>query len=121
MSDTTQADQTVVQSPPTAFGEYNFPSRDRIELFADDQLINVFWKGNIFLVSPGCFRVPRAMRWADFVTQVVGPWAGADPDFDASTINGWAKDDEVIDPQPDDTIESLGIDHKGLLSFTTAS
>ncbi|MFV0459215.1 MAG: phenol hydroxylase subunit P4 [Actinomycetales bacterium] len=112
--------ETQMVSPPTAFGEYNFPSRDRIELFGDDQLVNVWWRGNIFIVAPGCFRVPRAMTWADFTAQVVGPWAAADPDFDADKVTAWHLDDTPIEPSPEDTLESLGIAHKGLVSFTLA-
>lgn len=111
---------TIMQNPPTAFGEYNFPSRDRIELYGDDQLINVWLRGNVFIVGPGCFRVPQAMSWGDFISDVVVPWASADPDFDASKMTGWRKDDEEIDPKPEDTISGLGIEHKGLVSFTLA-
>lgn len=110
----------VFVDPPTTFGKYDFPSKDRIELFGDDQLINVWWKGNVFIVGPGCFRVPRSMTWSDFMENVVYPWAAADPDFDSSKIAGWHKDDEAIEPKPDDTIEGLGIEHKGLVSFTLA-
>lgn len=115
MTETTQ----MVQ-PPTEFGEYNFPSRDRLELFGDDQLINVWWRGNIFIVCPGCFRVPRSMKWVDFVSGVVGPWASADPDFDAARVTNWKMDDKAISPKDDDTIEGLGIEHKGLVSFELA-
>lgn len=106
-----------MQQPPSTFGHYEFPSRDRIELFGDDQLIHVFWKGSVFIVAPGAFRVPRAMTWADFTAQVVTPWASADPDFDPAKITGWYKDEEAIEPSDDDTIEGLGIEHKGLVTF----
>lgn len=112
--------ETQMAAPPTEFGEYNFPSRDRIELYGDDQLIHVFWRGNVFIVAPGCFRVPQAMTWADFVAGVVEPWAAADPDFDASKVTGWQIDDKPIEPSADDTISGLGIEHKGLVSFTLA-
>ena len=63
-------------------GAYDFPAKDRQELFGDDQLVNVFWEGNTFICAPACFRVPRSMTWADFRAQFVDPWAAADPDFD---------------------------------------
>lgn len=111
---------TEMAQPPTQFGEYNIPSRDHISLYGDDQLVNVWWRGNVFIVCPGCFRVPRTMKWGDFVSQVMAPWASADPDYDASRVTNWKKDDEAIDPKDDDTFESLGIEHKGLVSFELA-
>ena len=96
MADTTE---TVMQQPPTEFGEYNFPSKDRIELFGDDQLVNVFWEGNVFIVGPGCFRVPRAIAWSDFVSDVVGPWAEADPDYDESKVEQLADRRHSYRPQ----------------------
>lgn len=103
--------------PPTEFGEYNVLSRDRIELFGDDQLINVWWRGTVFNVCPACFRIPRAITWADFITTVVVPWAEKDPDFDASRMTAWRIDDTPFEPKDDDTIEGLGVEHKGLVSF----
>ena len=106
--------------PPSAFGTYDFPSRDRIELFGDDQLVNVFWEGNIFIVAPGCFRVPRTMPWSELYENVIVPWASADPDFDSAKVSNWRIDDEPFEPKPDDTLESLGVVHKGLLKFNCA-
>jgi phenol hydroxylase P4 protein len=100
--------------------EYDFPSRDRLELFGDDQLLHLFWEGNTFICGPGCFRVPRAMTWADFRTQVMDPWAAADPDYDAARATDFRSDDDVLDPQPTQTIEQLGIPHKGLIKFRLA-
>lgn len=112
MTETTQ-----MQTPPTEFGEYNFPSRDRIELYGDDQLINVWWRGNVFIACPGCFRIPRGMKWGDFMSQAVVPYGSADPDFDVTRVSNWKMDDTPFDPKDDDTIEGLGIEHKGLVSF----
>ena len=106
--------------PPTAFGEYNFPSRDHISLYGDDQIIYVWWRGTVFNVCPSCFRVPRNMKWSDFVANVVSPWASKDPDYDASRVTGWQMDETPIEPKDDDTTEGLGIDHKGLVSFVVA-
>jgi phenol hydroxylase P4 protein len=98
-------------------GTYDFPAKDRQEVFGDDQLINVFWEGTTFIAGPGCFRVPRSMTWADFRTQVLDPWAAADPDYDPAKAVDFRRDDEPIEPKPDQTIEELGIAHKGLIKF----
>lgn len=97
-------------------GEYKFPSRDRQELFGDDQLVMVQWDDQMFLIVPGAFRVPKAMKWSDFHAQIE-EWAGADPDYKAGSATDWRLDDEPIDPKPDQTIADLGIVHKGLVRF----
>jgi phenol hydroxylase P4 protein len=101
-------------------GAYDFPSRDRLELFGEDQLVNIFWEGNTFIAGPGCFRVPRAMTWSDFRSKVLDPWAAADPDFAADRATDFRRDDEALNPKPDQTIEQLGIVHKGLIKFRLA-
>jgi phenol/toluene 2-monooxygenase (NADH) P4/A4 len=98
-------------------GPYDFPSKDRQELYGDDQLVNIFWEGNTFIVAPGCFRVPRSMTWSDFRSQVLDPWASADPDFQADLATDFRLDDEPVDPAPDQTIGQLGVAHKGLIKF----
>jgi len=103
-----------------ALGPYDFPAKDRLEMFGDDQLVNVFWEGNTFICGPGCFRVPRAMTWADFRSQVMDPWASADPDYAADRAVDFRRDDEPLNPRPDQTIEQLGIVHKGLIKFRLA-
>ena len=49
-----------------ALYDYDFPSRDRQELYGDDILVNVMWTNNRMFASPACFRAPKAMSWADF-------------------------------------------------------
>ena len=80
---------------------YDFPSRDRLELFGEDQLVHVFWEGNTFIGGPACFRVPRAMTWSEFRSQVLDPWAAADPDFAADRAIDFRRDDEPLNPKPD--------------------
>lgn len=98
---------------------YDFPSNDRLELFGDDQLVNVLWADNLFLCSAGCFRAPRAMSWADFKAAMIDTWAAADPDYDPAAPHSWHRDEEPIEPRPEQTLAELGIAHKGVISFRT--
>jgi hypothetical protein len=66
--------------PVVAISEYKFPSKSRQELYGDDQLVHVWWKGNPWFVAAGCFRFPKAMPWGDFVGVLKGFYT-ADPDF----------------------------------------
>lgn len=96
---------------------YDFPSRSRQELYGTDQLVHVMWKGNPFFASPATFRAARDTNWAEFVRDVVTPWAACDPDFDPSAVHAWHVDGAAVTPTEEDTFRSLGIGHKSLVSF----
>ncbi|MBK6870449.1 MAG: phenol hydroxylase [Kineosporiaceae bacterium] len=99
-----------------AIGEYTFPSRSRQELYGDDQLVHVYWKHNMFMCAPACFRVPKAMPWDTFLAEVLYPVWEQDPDFDrATTTFTWELDDQAVTPVGDQSLESLGVGHKSLL------
>lgn len=100
-----------------SLGAYDFPAKDRQEVYGDDQLVHVLWDGNMLFCSAACFRVPKAMTWSDFKAQMIDPWASADPDYRSGDATGWRRDEEAFDPKPDDTIAGLGIPHKGLIYF----
>ena len=70
--------------PVKALYDYDFPSKDRQEVYGDDILVNVMWTNNPMLCSAACFRTPKAMSWADFKAQMIDPWAASDPDYDPS-------------------------------------
>ena len=101
-----------------ALYDYDFPSMDRAELFGDDQLVYVHWQGNPLFCSAACFRAPKAMPFADFVSNMVNGWASSDPDFDPSAIRDWRLFDQPIDPAPQTSLADLGIGHKALLTFS---
>jgi phenol hydroxylase P4 protein len=101
-----------------ALYSYDFPSADRAELFGDDQLVYVHWEGNPLFCSAACFRVPKAMGFAEFVETVVGPWAGSDPDFDPASVRDWRVNGQPLGAPGDAPLTELGIGHKALLQFT---
>jgi phenol/toluene 2-monooxygenase (NADH) P4/A4 len=100
-----------------ALGDYDFPAKDRQEVYGDDQLVHVKWDGNLFFCAAACFRAPKAMRWADFRSQMVDPLYSGDPDFKPENATNWRVDDRPITPGDDDTFETLGVEHKGLIRF----
>lgn len=102
-----------------AIGHYEFPSADRAELFGDDQLVYVHWRGNLALCSAACFRAPKAMTWGEFRTAMVDPWAGSDPDYDPAVAHGWRLDGTDFEPDASASLATLGIGHKALLTFAT--
>jgi hypothetical protein len=103
-----------------SIGEYRFPSRSRQELYGDDQLVHVLWRGNPMLCAAACFRAPRAMPFGEFVTAMVEPWASSDPDFVPGSAGSWQLEGELIAPKDDESLADLGVGHKHLLSFAVA-
>jgi phenol hydroxylase P4 protein len=104
--------------PVKALYDYEFPSADRAGLFGDDQLVYVHWDGNPLFCSAACFRVPKAMPFGTFVTELVGPWAASDPDFDPAAVRDWRLFDEPLQTAPERSLADLGIGHKALLHFS---
>lgn len=97
--------------------DYAFPSRSRAELYGDDQLVHVLWRGNPFLCSAATFRVPKMMSFSDFLTGVVEPWASSDPDYVPGSARGFQLDLHDWVPEMQKAVVDNGIGHKSLVSF----
>ena len=102
-----------------ALYDYDFPSKDRAEVFGDDMLVNVRWLGNMMFAAPACFRAPKAMPWTDFTAQLVDPWAASDPDYDPTAATDWHVGDAALEVTEGMTLADTGVEHKGLITFRT--
>lgn len=105
--------------PVRAIGEYDFPALDAKENFGDDQIVHVLWRGNPFFSAAGAFRAPSAIPFEAFLSDIVEPWLKCDPDYDPAAPKSWTVDDTPVDPAGK-TLAETGVEHKGLLTFTTA-
>jgi phenol hydroxylase P4 protein len=101
-----------------AIYDYDFPAVDRAEVFGDDMLVNVWWRDNLLITTPACFRAPKAITFADFKANLVDGWAATDPDYDPAAATDWQVDDQPITPDGGAALADL-VGHKGLLSFRT--
>jgi len=118
---------TLTEVPPIkSIGEYDFPSRSAQELYGDDLLVHVWWKGNPWFVAAATFRASAAMPWADFWNGLFVPYHEEDPDFDAA--KGWEqfdwflavnREEHPVTIDPARTLSELGVTHKGVLGFRT--
>ena len=104
-----------------ALYDYDYPAKDRQEVFGDDILVNVMWANNMMFCAAACFRAPKAMSWADFKSQMIDPWAASDPDYDPaappdgrSTARASART-TARSPRR----EHRAFGHKGLITFRT--
>lgn len=96
---------------------YKFPSRSRQELYGEDQLVHVMWKGNPLFVAAATFRAPKAMPFTDFMTALVEPWAGSDPAFRPGSAGSWTLDGQELTVDPQKSLAEHGVGHKSLLTF----
>ncbi|NNM45606.1 phenol hydroxylase subunit P4 [Knoellia koreensis] len=104
--------------PVTAlYPEYKYPSRSRQELYGDDILVHVGLRGNRLFAAPSTHRVPPAMTFAAFLTDIVTPWVSSDPELDPQGLRGWTLDGSAITPEDTATLADLGVGHKSLLTF----
>ena len=102
-----------------ALYDYDYPSRDRQELYGDDFLVNVLWAGNMMFCSAACFRAPKGMSFGEFKSQMIDPWAGSDPDYDPSAPRDWQVNGEPFSAGDDVALADTGVGHKGLFVFRT--
>ena len=102
-----------------ALYDYDYPAKDRQEVFGDDLLVNVMWANNMMFCAAACFRAPKAMPWADFKAQMIDPLAGSDPDYDPTTPTGWQVNGEGFSPEDGTSLADTGVGHKGLITFRT--
>lgn len=98
---------------------YEFPARDRVEVFGDDMLVNVHWQGNLFFCAAAAFRAPKNIKWGDFKANMVQGLFSVDPEYAALTPQNtrWYLGNTPIQPRDDQTLSELGVPHKGLLKF----
>jgi hypothetical protein len=108
-----------------AFGEvkalykYEFEPRDRAEVFGDDLIVYAYWIDNRFFCSASAWRVPKNMKWKDFVNHISSLY-GLDPDYKSVKKWEWYHFDEKFNPQDDKTLVELGLRHKSIVKFKPA-
>jgi len=102
-----------------ALYDYDYPSKDRPEVFGDDMLVNVMWTNNKLFCAAACFRAPKAMPWTQFKELMIDPWAASDPAYDPSAPTDWRVDGEPVSFSDGSSLADTGVGHKGLITFRT--
>jgi phenol hydroxylase P4 protein len=104
----------------TATYDYDWPSRSRAELYGDDQLVHVWWRGNPYFVSAQTFRFPKAMPFGALVNDVLKGFFTADPDFVPESLDTatWRIDHRDVTPDLGASLADNGVGHKSLVEFS---
>ena len=104
-----------------AIGDYDFPPRDRAEVYGDNQLVYFCWDRHLLFAAPFITFVSGEMTLGDYLEEVIGPLVAPDPD--AGELD-WAKAEWSNGPNPfvPDFSASLadnGIGHKNKILMST--
>lgn len=126
---TTKPGQTLPHVPGTendyvsgtrSLATYDIPSRSDQSLYGDDILVNLWQMDDNLFCSPATVRVPAAMPWGDFYTEVFLPYVKANPATQDSDTYVWQCVDQPLQPEDAKTLEELGVKHKNTLGFRKA-
>ena len=101
-----------------AMYDYDWPSRSRAELYGDNQLVHVWFKGNPFFVAASTFPFPKEMPFGALVG-LCKEFFAADPDFDPASMDTarWAIDKVPVTPAMEASLVANGVGHKSLVQF----
>lgn len=102
-----------------AFKPYDFPARDRGEVFGADQLVYLYVPNHYWFSAAACFRVGQHMTFQQLWDQILAPFVAADPALvGVSWRQGrWSLMEEPFEPQSDQPLVAQGICHKTLLTW----
>jgi Phenol hydroxylase conserved region. len=103
-----------------AISDYKFPSKSREELYGGAMLVHMWWKNNPWFCAAACFPLPKTMTWGDFINGPVKEFFSEDPDWSDDTSFSYTLHGKELHPNPEDTLEGLGIWHKSVVAMTSA-
>ena len=98
---------------------YDFPSANREECYGGDINFYIQWEQHLMYACPSAYRAPKAMKFGDFLEQMLRPDYHAHPDtakLDFSKLE-WQRDQQPWQPDLDKSIEDNGIGHMDYLQF----
>src|SRR3546814_20504710 len=81
-----------------AIGAYEFPSRDREEIFGDNLIVYFSWEQHLLFAAPFLLFTPRDVTFAQFVEERVKPLIAPDPqagEIDWATVE-WLDRKSVV-------------------------
>lgn len=105
----------------TALDTYDFPSRDRVENFHGNILVNFCWDRHVLFAAPFCFALSSGMTLREVMTTLVAKAIRAHPDAEKIDWDAvrWQKDDRSWQPNLDKTLAENHVGHKDYIVFNT--
>lgn len=98
---------------------YEYLSENRAEQYGGDINFYVRWERHLMFACPAAYRAPVALRFGDFLEQMLRPDYAAHPD--AARIDfalcRWKKDYQAWQPDLDKSLAENGLGHMSYLQF----
>lgn len=99
--------------------QYEFPSANCEQAYGGDINFYILWERHLLYACPSAYRVPRDMRFGDFLEQLFRPDYAAHPDTAkldfASCV--WQRDKRPWQPDLGLSLAANGIGHMDFLQF----
>lgn len=95
--------------------------RDRQENFHGNNVVYVHWEDHLSFCAALAFPLPPAMPFQALVSDVIGTYYKAHPDFariDWSKVT-WSVDGKPVTPDMTKSLAENGVGHKSLIRFWT--
>lgn len=101
--------------------DYHGEFKDSQEKFGGNIIVYIGWDYHLLFCATRAFPLPPQMSFSDVINGVIPEAYSAHPEFDQINWDTaeWLLNGEPISPGTDDTLESLGVDHKSVLRFAT--
>lgn len=105
----------------TAIGEYDFPPRDRAELYGENQIVYFCWDRHLLFAAPFITFVSGDMKLGDYLEEVIKPLLAADPDTSALEWSNaeWSNGPNAFSPDFEASLADNGIGHKQKIIMST--
>src|SRR3546814_13548047 len=99
-----------------AIGAYEFPSRDREEIFGDNLIVYFSWEQHLLFAAPFLLFTPRDVTFAQFVEERVKPLIAPDPqagEIEWATVE-WLNGETPMKPAFAATDRTVGVSGKSV-------
>ena len=104
-----------------AIGSYEFPSRDRADVFRHNPLVHFGWEQHLLFAAPFLLFTPRNTTFGEMIEERVKPLLAPDPQASAIDWQAveWLNGDTPFEPDFAATLEVNGIGHKDHIRMIT--
>ena len=95
--------------------------RDRQENFHGNMVVYLHWEDHLSFCAAVAFPLPPAMPFKAVVSDLIGTYYRAHPDFDRidwSRVT-WSIDGRAVRPEMEKSLAENGVGHKSLIRFWT--
>ncbi len=94
---------------------------DREENFNGNRVLYLHWQDHLMFCTATAFPLPPDMPFGVVLSEIIPTYYSAHPDFsevDWEKVR-WTLDGREFTPDPEKTLDAMGVRHKSLIRFVT--